>query len=64
MTVSKELSTSERRLTVVGVGVPIVFVIEITAVVALWVLEFLCHLEQMEVLGVGAQEIRQTISER
>jgi len=52
MTVSKGLSTPERRLTVVGVGVPIVFAIEITAVVALWLLEFLRHLEQMEALGI------------
>ena len=35
-------------------GVPIAFAIGSTAVVVLWVLEFLCHLEQMEVLGVGA----------
>jgi len=38
-------------------GVPIAFAIEITAVVALWLLEFLRHLEQMEALGFGAQEI-------
>ncbi len=45
-------------------GVPIAFAIGPTSVVALWTLEFLRHLEQMETLGFGAQEIRQTISER
>jgi len=50
---------SEMRL-----GVPIAFATEITAVVVLWMLEFLCHLGQMEGLGFGAQEIRQMISER
>ena len=45
-------------------GVSIAFAIGSTAVVVLWMLEFLRHLEQMEALGFDAQEIRQMISER
>jgi hypothetical protein len=62
----RKIDDGVKRIVEVGneLGVSIAFAIGSTAVVVLWMLEFLRHLEQMEALGFDAQEIRQMISER
>ena len=55
----RKIDDAVKRIVDVGneEGVSIAFVLGSTTVTVLWMLEYLRHLEQMEALGFGAQEI-------